>query len=291
MFQHGLICTDFNDGLQRFIRFIPDLAKSGLKRIVFLHTVSVWEDERVTSIDEKRITAAKQYFDSVTDSLPEGIEVKVEVTTSRYLDKILQLVKTYDIDVIFLGTPVRSSLEATFWGSHTLELAKATDIPLMILRPQLISTYTREELSLRCQHLWRYLLIPYEDSPAGNYLITKLKEYARNRPEGSWQECLLLWVVDDGGRQVEVTQYRLEAARQKLTEVKKELESLNLTVHTTVRQGHPVHEMLRVAQEYDVAAIAISNYRGNLLEWMVESTAETLLTKSWFPILFCSPQS
>ncbi|MEB3311488.1 MAG: universal stress protein [Snowella sp.] len=291
MFQHGLVCTDFNDGLQRLIRFIPDLAKGGFKRIVFLHTVSVWEDERVASVDEKRITAAQQYFDSITEGFPEGVEVKVEITTSRYLDKILELIKTYDIDVIFMGTPVRSSLEATFLGSHTLELAKATAIPLMILRPQLISTYTQEELSLRCQHLWRYLLVPYEDSPAGNYLITKLKEYAQNRPEGSWQECLLLWVVDDGGRQVEVTQYRLEAARQKLEAVKQDLESLNLTVHITVRQGNPVHEMLRVAQEYDVAAIAIANYRGNFLDWMIESTAETLLTKCWFPILFCSPES
>ena len=53
----------------------------------------------------------------------------------RYLDTILELVKTYAIDLILLGTPVRSNLEAKFLGSHTLELSKATKIPLMILRP------------------------------------------------------------------------------------------------------------------------------------------------------------
>jgi nucleotide-binding universal stress UspA family protein len=291
MFQNCLICTDFNDGLQRLVKFIPDLAQGGFKRIIFLHTVSVWEDERVASVDEKRVIEAEKYFASILKDIPDGVEVKTEVTTVRYLDTILELVKTYAIDLILLGTPVRSNLEAKFLGSHTLELSKATKIPLMILRPQLISTYTNEELSLRCQHLWRYLLIPYDDSPASKYLVQHLKEYALTRPENAFQECLLIWVVEDGGRNVELTQYHLEKAQRKLGEVKQELESLNITVHTQVCQGNPINEILKLAIDFDVSAIATSNYRGNFLEWTVSSTAENLLERSWFPILFFSAKS
>lgn len=291
MFQNCLICTDFNDGLQRLVNFIPDLAKGGFKRIVFLHTVSVWEDERVASVDEAKVIEAEKYFASVLKDIPDGVEVKTEVTTVRYLDTILELVKTYSIDLILLGTPVRSNLEAKFLGSHTLELSKATKIPLMILRPQLISTYTNEELSLRCQHLWRYLLIPYDDSPASKYLVQHLKQYVLNRPENAFQECLLIWVVDDGGRNVELTQYHLEKARRKLDEVKQELENLNITVHTQVCHGNPINELLKLAIDFDVSAIATSNYRGNFLEWTVSSTAENLLERSWFPMLFCSAKS
>jgi nucleotide-binding universal stress UspA family protein len=291
MFQHCLICTDFNDGLQRLVKFIPDLAKGGFKRIVFLHAVSVWEDERVASVDEERVIEAEKYFASILKDIPDGIEVKTEVTTVRYLDTILELVKTHAIDLILLGTPVQSNLEAKFLGSHTLELSKATKIPLMILRPQLISTYTNEELSLRCQHLWRYLLIPYDDSPASKYLVQHLKEYVINRSENAFQECLLIWVVEDGGRNVELTQYHLEKAQRKLDEVKQELENLNIAVHTQVCQGNPINEILKLAIDFDVSAIATSNYRGNFLEWTVSSTAENLLERSWFPMLFCSAKS
>lgn len=291
MFQNCLICTDFNDGLQRLVRFTPDLAKGGFKRIVFLHTVSVWEDDRVASVNEEKIIAAQKYFESVLQSVPDGIEVKVEVTLARYLDTILRLIETYKIDIVLVAPPLRSDLEIKVFGSHTLKLANATEVPLMILRPQLISTYTNEELSLRCQHLWRYLLIPYDDSPAAKYSIKRLKEFALNRPENAFQECLLLWVVDDGGRQVELTQYRLESAHKKLDEVKQELAALGITVHTEVRQGNPITEMLQAAIDFDISAIATTNYRDNILEWAVSSTAETLLTRSWFPMLFYSDKS
>jgi nucleotide-binding universal stress UspA family protein len=291
MFQHCLICTDFNDGLQRLVKFIPDLAKGGFKRIVFLHTVSVWEDERVASVDEAKVIEAEKYFASVLKDIPDGVEVKTEVTTVRYLDTILELIKTYAIDVIIVGTPVRSNLEAKFLGSHTLELSKATKIRLMILRPQLISTYTNEELSLRCQHLFRYLLIPYDDSPASKHLVEQLKEYVLSCPEMAVKECLLVWVVDDGGRRVELTEYRLKEAQRELDKVKHELEVLNFSVHTEVRHGNPINEVLKIAIDFDVSAIATSNYRGNFLEWTVSSTAENLLERSWFPMLFCSAKS
>ncbi|MFM7572827.1 MAG: universal stress protein [Snowella sp.] len=277
--------------MQRLVNFIPDLAKGGFKRLIFLHTVSVWEDERVARVDEQKVIEAEKYFASILKEIPDGIEVKTEVTTVRYLDTILKLVQTYAIDVILLGTPLKSNVEAKFLGSHTLELSKRTKIPLMILRPQLISTYTNEELSLRCQHLFRYLLIPYDDSAASKYLVQQLKQYALNRPENVFQECLLIWVVDDGGRQVELTQYRLEEAQRKLDEVKQELEKLSISVHTQVCQGNPISEVLKLAVDFDVSAIATSNYRGNFLEWTVSSTAENLLERSWFPMLFFSAKS
>jgi len=291
MFQHCLICTDFHDGLQRLVKFIPDLAKGGFKRIVFLHTVSVWEDERVASVDQARVIEAEKYFASVLQDIPDGIEVKTEVTTVNYLDKILELIQTYGIDVILVGTPLRSGLEAKFFGSRTLGLSKASKLPLIILRPQLVSTYTHEELSLRCQHLWRYLLIPYDDSPAAKYLVQRLKEYVLNQPENAFQECLLIWVVDEGGRQVELIQFHLEQAQKKLNEVKQDLEKLQITVHTEVRQGDPIKEVLQAAVDFDISAIASSNHRGNFLEWTVTSTAEMLLERSWFPMLLCSSKS
>jgi nucleotide-binding universal stress UspA family protein len=291
MFQNCLICTDFKDGLHRLVDFIPNLANNGLKRMVFLHSISVWRDEKVARVDEEKIAEAQQRLAPALAKVPDGIEVKIEVLSGLVKDKVLQLIETYDIDVVFTGMPIRNALETRIFGSHTLELAPSTSTPLMVFRPQLISTYTCEELSLRTQHLWRYLLIPYNDGESAHYLLERVKTMVENQPDGSFEECLLLWVIDDGGRSEDLTEYHLQEAHEKLNHVKTELETLNLKVTTEVRQGNPLQEILDAALDYDISAIAIAcEYRSNFLEWTSPSLANDVLSHSWFPVLYFSPR-
>ncbi|MDJ0845836.1 universal stress protein [Crocosphaera sp.] len=291
MFKNCLICTDFKDGLYRLLDFVPQLASNGLKRIVFLHSISVWEDEKVARVDEEKIAQAKQRLSPALDKVPEGVEVKIEVLSGQVKDSVLQLIETYDIDVVFTGMPIRNAFETKLFGSHTLELAPATPTPLMVFRPQLISTYTHEELSLRSNHLWRYLLIPYNDGDSAQYLLKQIKKMTQNQPDGSLQQCLLLWVIDDGGRSQDLTDYHLEQAQAKLNQVQQELETFNLTVTTEIRQGNPLHEILDAAIDYDISAIATAcHYRSNFLAWTTPSLANDILSHSWFPVLFFSPE-
>ncbi|MGK7872570.1 MAG: universal stress protein [Xenococcaceae cyanobacterium] len=292
MFQRCLICTDFSDGLDRLIHFVPNLASGGLKQIVFLHSVPLWEEGGVPRVDEEKIKQVQERLSAAFKAVPEGVEVNVEVPSGRLLDTIPRILETYHIDVILTGTPIRSVLKEKIFGSTSMGLARLTPTPLMILRPQLISTYTCEELALRCQHLWRYLLIPYNDSPSAHYLVEQIKDRARNRPENSLKQCMLCWVVDDGGREELLTDYHLQEAREKLESVKAELEELSLQVNVEVRQGNPLHEILDVALTFDISAIAVAtNYRTNLLEWTVPSFANEVLHRSWFPILLFSEKS
>jgi nucleotide-binding universal stress UspA family protein len=290
MFQHCLICTDFSDSLHRLADFVPDLASSGAKRIVFLHTVSAWQGGRAIKVDEGKIAAAKERLSGALKSIPSGVEVKVEVLCGRPTEKILQTIQNYQIDVIFVGTSIRSLLEEKIFGSTSVELAKSAKIPLAVIRPQLITTYTREELSLRCQHLWRYLLIPYNDSEAARYSIEQIKAQTQKHPEIAPKQCMLVWVVDDGGRQEILTQSRLKAAKEKLETVKAELEALGIAVNTEVRQGNPLHEILEAALYFDITSIAIAtDPKPNLLSWAAPSCANEILRRSWFPVLYFAP--
>ena len=291
MFQRCLICTDFSDGLDRLINFVPSLAKGGLQQIVFLHSVPLWEEGKIPRIDEEEIAAAKIHLSEALTTIPEGVEVKIEIPSGRPLETIPRILETYQIDVILVGTPIRNSLQEKIFGSTSMGLAKLTETPLMIFRPQLVSTYTQEELDLRCQHLWRYLLIPFNDSEAARYLVERVKKYAQTCSNGSLKQCLLCTIVDNGGRREEITNYRLQEAREKLTSLKAELEQLDLEVNIEVRQGNPLTEILNIALTFDISAIAIaSDYRSNLLEWTVPSFANDLLHRSWFPLLFFSPR-
>ncbi|NJK51451.1 universal stress protein [Candidatus Gracilibacteria bacterium] len=289
MFENCLICTDFSDGLQRLTDFVPDLASGGLKRIVFLHNVAIAQDRQVARVDEEKIAAAKERLGGAIASVPPGVDVKIEVVSGRPSEKILHAIKTYQIDVIFVGTSIRSLLQEKIVGSTSAKLLESTSTPLMVLRPQLITTYTREELSLRCQHLWRYLLIPYNDSGAARYLIEQLKHYVKKQSQPYLKQCMLVWVVEDGSRNEVIRTNRLQEAQKKLASVKDELEALGIEVNTEVRQGNPLVEILDAALYFDISAIALGNDRqSNWLELAVPSCAKDLLRRSWFPVLFFS---
>ena len=291
MFQHCLICTDLSDGLHRLIDFVPHLAGGGLQQIVFFHSVPLWEEGGVPRVDEETIKQVERRLGQAFKTVPQGVEVKVEVVSGLPLETIPRILTTYPIDVILVGTPIRSRWEEKIFGSTSMALARLTPTPLTILRPQLISTYTCEELGLRSQHLWRSLLIPYNDSKSAHYLLERIKSQAENRPANSLQHCLLVWVIDDGGRREVITTHRLQEAQEKLEMVKSELEQLDLAVDVEIGQGNPVQEVLAAAVNSDVSAIAIaSDYRSKLLEWTVPSFANEVLHRSWFPVVFFSPK-
>ncbi|MEC4806220.1 MAG: universal stress protein [Jaaginema sp. PMC 1079.18] len=293
MFRNCLICTDFSDGLYRFINFVPDLTASGVTKIVFLHSVPLWTEGNVPRVDQEKIDAAQARLSQALESVPEGVEVSIEVPSGKPSETIPRIAQEHNSDIILTGTPIRSLLEEKIFGSTSLALAKSTETPILTLRPQLISTYTRDELALRCRNLWRYLLIPYNDGNSAKYLVERLKECTGDRPDNSLQQCLLLWAIEEtSSRRGVPTEYRVEEAEKRLAEVKADLEnSLNLEVKTQVRVGNPLMQILETAVMEDISAIATSYVtRGALLDWTISSFADEILRSSWFPVLFFSPK-
>ncbi|PZV09298.1 MAG: hypothetical protein DCF22_18800 [Leptolyngbya sp.] len=160
MFRRLLICTDFLDGLQRLVDFVPSLAISGVQHLTFLHSVPLNESGAIPRVDEDKMNAARDRLSVAIAQAPSGIDVNVVVECGRPTDTILKVAKEAQSDLIVVGTPIRSLLVEKIFGSTAIALYERTPIPILSLRPQLISTYTTEELALRCQHLFRYLMLP-----------------------------------------------------------------------------------------------------------------------------------
>ena len=292
MFQSCLICTDFTDGLYRLTDCVPNLAQSGLKKIVFLHSVPLWSEGEVPRIDEEKIDEAKEKLQKAVDNAPDNVDVQVEVLSGKPLDTIPRALKKHQIDVIMMGSPIKTLAQEKVFGSTSAGLAKLTNQPLNIIRPELITTYTLEELDLRCRHLWRYLLIPYNDSKTARYLIEEIKKYAQDRPEDSLKQCMLITVIDDSGRRASlVAEQKIKDAEASLEKVKAELEALDIEVNTLVKQGNPLKEIALAALDYDISAIAIANdYENSIIKWTVRCFANDVMRSSWFPVLLFSPK-
>lgn len=287
MFQSALICTDFADGLQRLTSFVPSLAAGGIRRIIFLHTIPLSNEREIPRPSTDKIQAARDRLLTALKELPDGVTVEVDVQCTRVVEHVLNAVKTHRPDVTIVGRSNRSQLDERVFGSTLLELCRRLTTPVLMLRPQLISTYTDEELDLRCRHLFRYLMAPYDGSDSANYLLTQIKHYAQRQSPHSLECLLLCWVVDDSGRRELRVEYEQQQAQEKLATAKAELDALGLQVETEVRQGEPIVELLATTIERDITAIAASSgTMGRLISWSIPSLTNEILHRSWHPVLF-----
>ncbi|HEY9748852.1 MAG TPA: universal stress protein [Allocoleopsis sp.] len=290
MFQRPLICTDFSDNLHRLAHFVPSLAAGGIQQIVFLHVAPFWEEGEIPREDTEKVAQARDRLGVALAQVPDGAEVKVEVQSGRASDIILKVAKAHQADVIILGTPTRSLLSEKLFGSTTVSLAQRTTTPLLVLRPQLIAAYTSEELNLRCRHLFRSLLLPYDGSEPAQYLVQQIEQHGQNQPNQALAECVLCAVVSDSGRRELRKSNPMEAAAEMLAGPQAVLAKLNLQVHTKIRVGNPVTEVLETAAMFDISAIAVSSgSMGRLIEWSTPSFTAEILRRSWHPVLLFPP--
>lgn len=290
MFQRPLICTDFADNLQRLVHFVPSLAAGGMKHITFLNVVPLWKEGEIPRENTAEVNQARDRLQVALQQVPEDVEVRVEVESGRAIETILKVAKTHQADVIILGTPTRSLLNEKLFGSTTMELAQRVKTPLLVLRPQLLSAYTTEELNLRCQHLFRNLLIPYDNSEAAKFLIQQIQGCAQVAGVSVPEQALLCWVLPEGGRQEFLKEHQKQEAVKILAAVEAELKKSNIQVSTEVRSGNAVQQVLDAALMSDVTAIAVaSDSLGRLLEWSGPSFTGELLRRSWHPVLVFPP--
>ncbi|RZM75384.1 universal stress protein [Leptolyngbya iicbica] len=287
MFQKALISTDLEDGLYRLAYTIPSLVESGFKDITFFHNVPVETDRSVPRVDEDEVAAAQTKLKEVIQEVPDGVDVKVLVSGGRASSNILQTVEETGCEVLFLGMPTRNILSEKLFGSTTMKLVERTPVPMMILRPHLISTFTTEELSLRCRHLFHYLLIPYDGTAGSTEFLEALKARIQQNPPPADHQYWLLWVIDDNIRRELQGDRPMEDARQRLEKAAEMLRELNLKVETLVVEGDPLTEILRAADRHDIGAIATSSRGiGGLLRWSVPSLTREILRHSWHPVLY-----
>jgi nucleotide-binding universal stress UspA family protein len=286
MFRRLIVCTDFSDGLQRLVDFVPSLAIAGVQHLTFLHCVPLNESGAIPRVDQDKMLAARDRLSGAIAQAPAGMDVKVVVECGRPTDTILKVAKEVHSDLIVVGTPVRGLLAEKIFGSTAIALYDRTPIPILALRPQLISTYTTEELSLRCQHLFRYLMLPYDGSETAKYLIEQIKLHI-SQPNRVLEACYLCWVLDEGDRRGILREPKIQAAQAALTAVKAELISLNLRVETEVLLGSAVSEVLTASLEPDISAIAVCHRAKNqFLKMAVPSFTAELLRQSWHPVIY-----
>ncbi len=286
MFKRVLISTDLSDGLLRLGKFLPSLAAGGMEHIVFVHSVPLWTKGQIPREDTDKINQARDRLNAILTEVPDGLQVEVDVRSGHPTENILKAAEKHKSEVIILGASNRNLLSERLFGSTTIDLSGRINIPLMTIPTALISPLTSEELDLRCRHLFRYILLPYGDTPASQVLIQEFKRYAQKRPPHSLERCMLAWVIDGGVLRNIPKDYKIKEAQEKLAPIQADLEAIGLQVDVEVRLGEPVLDILDLAQMSDICAVALaSNSLGKILDWFPSFAAE-VLRRSCEPVIF-----
>ncbi|NCJ08512.1 universal stress protein [Synechococcales cyanobacterium C] len=290
MFHRLLIATDLSDGLHRLVQFVPDLAAAGVQQIVFFHCVPLRDDRSVPKPNPEVLQASRQQLESRLPQNTAGVKVFFEVMAGRPAEMLVVTAKKYQCDLLILGMASHSLLSEKIFGSTTSDVAQQSAIPVLILRPQLVSAYTCEEMALRCQHLFRYLLIPYDHSESARHLIEVVKQKVKEDGRNTLERCLLSWVREKQTRRVSPEIEDPESLKI-LDSVRGDLESLGLQVEVELRHGNPISEVQKLALEYDISAIAVSSrHFGKLWELSIPCFAGEVMRRSWHPVLFVPPR-
>jgi len=286
MFRKILVSTNFTDGLHRLGQFLPSLAAGGVEQIVFLHCVPFWSKGQIPREDTEQIKKAQDRLSFITENIPNGMEVAVEIKSGLPIDHILKVAQTYKSDVVVVGTEPKTLLSDQLFGATIIDLSARIKVPLITFPTPLLYALTAEELDLRCRHLLRYVGIPYDDTDVFPQLVAEFKRYAAQRPANSLERCMLIWIIDAGILREVPKDSLLKEAQAKLGAIKTELAGLNLEVDIEVRLGEPVPDILEIAAMSDICAIAVAGKNlGGSWDW-VRNFRRDLLRGSSQPLIF-----
>ncbi len=290
MFKRLLIPTNLADGLPRLVNFLPELATNGLEKVIFLHSCHLEDDSERLRSGEKKLAQARELLAIDKSKLPAGLEVEVILDTRRPIEVILDAIQQHQPDLALMSRPIRSLLDEKIFGSSTIGLVQRTRIPVMIARPHLFWVMTSEELALRCQHLLRHVMIPYDHSPSAQHLLQQIKALAQAAPPHPLAAVTLVWVINNSGQQDLTVNPKTTEAQTVLAGLAQELTGLGLRVKTLIKVGTPVAEVEAVAHELDIHAIALSSGAvGKIWELSIPSFAGEVLRRSVYPVIYFPP--
>jgi nucleotide-binding universal stress UspA family protein len=263
---------------------VNSLAAAGVQQVTFLYCKPVVESEGVPRLETQEINSATAAIQRWMPE-PTHLDVAIEVQMGNIVNCILSTAAKHQPDLILLGTTSKTLLNEQLFGSTTRELACKTAIPLMIFRPQLLDVMLLEELMLRCQYLFRRVLLPYDGSNTANDVVDAIYKLASEK--SGVEICTLCWVYSDHNWLALSEAEQDAMAKQKLAPAESKLAAAGIKIQRVVRHGNVLEGILHTAREEDISAIAISsNSLGKMIEWTTPSLTGDLIRQSWYPVLF-----
>lgn len=140
MFKKILVPLDGSKLAEKALPFASETAQAHGAALVLLRVIHpIYFEEPVTEAErtviDKEKERAGEYLRRVAKQLEqEGLDVKVDVGEGEIANSILNTAKAEKCDLICMTTHGFSGMERFIWGSVADKVAKATNVPLLLIR-------------------------------------------------------------------------------------------------------------------------------------------------------------
>ena len=205
---------------------------------------------------------ALAYLGGLRERLPDvrGLDL---IRTGDPAEAILQVAREFDIDLVAMGTHVRTGVARCFLGSVAESVVRQAQPPVLFKRSGMSPT----------QPILRRILVPLDESEGSLSILPAVKDMALR----TGAEVVFLHVSEG----LQVARLTSVDPKEKLLNLAAGLEKTDVVFWQTIAEGDVVEEILAHAETLDADLIAMTIPAGGAIpETLVGRSALTVLGRT-----------
>ncbi|KKG00385.1 universal stress protein [Methanosarcina mazei] len=275
MIETVLVPVDFTIEKEDLLGCIGEFKNAGLKKVILLHVVDIHKSQGLAPMFERN---AKKRIEDYTGFAEElGLETEALVVVGDIKRTISETADRKNVDAIIMGATAKGFIKGRFLGRTTEHIARSSKKILLVEKYDALKE-GKEFYKNACRTTFSRVLVPLDFSKESMKAIEQLQEFG-----GIVKEVLLLHVIDNI-KDMDLLDEQREEAKGKLGRIKEQLTGIKSQY--LVVEGIPSDEIVKFANIEEATMIMLtSRGKGDLIDLILGSTAESVLRKTIKPVL------
>lgn len=292
MYKKILYPIKFEEFSLDLLSCILNFKKVGTEEIVLLHVINVArlpmdKYEGYSPEDMKRLTeVANAKMDEAVNIIEDsGLKAKKRIEVGVPYREILKVAEEEKVSLIVSGRQKKGIVGEIFIGSNTDKVIRYGSIPVYIPKYPAIFSEDKEAYTRFCERLFSKILYPTDWSDCAKEAL----RYLKGLKDAGVDEVIVVHVMDEKAMKLQPPDiFRMfeKTDKEKLEEVKQELEREGFRVKTHLHVGKAGADLIRIAKERGVSLIVMGSHGKGYVEGILwGSVSRNVVEYSDRPVL------
>lgn len=285
MFTSVLVATDLSAASEGVLRCVKGLIPLGTKKAILVHAIGVPNLETMAHgmahFLEPHLVKQKEILEA------EGLETETLLVFGSAVTEVDRIARERQVSLIVVGSHGATFAREMLIGGTAMSIVHQATVPVLVIRLRMAEQEGQVRCVTACQDLRRHVLFCTDFSDTAERAF----QYVLRVVESGAQFVTLLH-VQDRRRLAGYLEHRLEEFNQtdqeRLERLKARLqETGEVDVRIQIPYGHPVEEILRVAneEEDDTLIVMGSQGRGFLAQVFLGGVSHHVVRGAPVPVL------
>lgn len=271
---------------------ILNFKKTGAEEIVLLHVINVakfpmdkyegYSLEYVKGLTEIANAKMDEAVNIIEDS---GLKAKKRIEVGVPYREILKVAEEEKVSLIVSGRQEKNIVGEIFIGSNTDKVIRYGSMPVYIPKYPAIFSEDKEAYTRFCERLFSKILYPTDWSDCAKEAL----RYLKGLKDAGVDEVIVVHVMDEKAMKLQPPDiFRMfeKTDKEKLEEVKQELEREGFKVKTHLHVGKAGADLIRIAKERGVSLIVMGSHGKGYVEGILwGSVSRNVVEYSDRPVL------